>query len=54
MVCALLQDAEVLRSRDASLLKQCDVVLDVGGEYDPAQQRYDHHQRYIFIIIIIE
>ncbi|XP_016410355.1 MYG1 exonuclease isoform X2 [Sinocyclocheilus rhinocerous] len=39
------KDAEILRSRDASLLKQCDVVVDVGGEYDPAQQRYDHHQR---------
>ncbi|XP_016121567.1 UPF0160 protein MYG1, mitochondrial-like, partial [Sinocyclocheilus grahami] len=44
-MCALLhQDAEILRSRDASLLKQCDVVVDVGGEYDPAQHRYDHHQ----------
>uniref|UniRef100_A0A8C1BJJ1 Uncharacterized protein n=1 Tax=Cyprinus carpio carpio TaxID=630221 RepID=A0A8C1BJJ1_CYPCA len=39
------KDAEILRSRDASLLKQCDVVVDVGGEYDPSQQRYDHHQR---------
>ncbi|KTG35833.1 hypothetical protein cypCar_00047083 [Cyprinus carpio] len=47
------KDAEILRSRDASLLKQCDVVVDVGGEYDPSQQRYDHHQRYIIIIIII-
>ncbi|XP_059393175.1 UPF0160 protein MYG1, mitochondrial [Carassius carassius] len=39
------KEAEILRSRDASLLKQCDVVVDVGGEYDPSQQRYDHHQR---------
>lgn len=23
----------------------CDVVVDVGGVYDPATQRYDHHQR---------
>uniref|UniRef100_A0A8C1P6K1 Uncharacterized protein n=1 Tax=Cyprinus carpio TaxID=7962 RepID=A0A8C1P6K1_CYPCA len=43
-VCAP-QDAEIARSRDASLLAQCDVVVDVGGEYDPARQRYDHHQR---------
>ncbi|KTF75766.1 hypothetical protein cypCar_00049100, partial [Cyprinus carpio] len=39
------KDAEIARSRDASLLAQCDVVVDVGGEYDPARQRYDHHQR---------
>lgn len=22
-----------------------DVLIDVGGEYDPATCRYDHHQR---------
>jgi uncharacterized UPF0160 family protein len=22
-----------------------DVLIDVGGEYDPANCRYDHHQR---------
>jgi hypothetical protein len=22
-----------------------DIVVDVGGEYDPARHRYDHHQR---------
>lgn len=22
-----------------------DVVIDVGGVYDPARNRYDHHQR---------
>jgi len=22
-----------------------DIVVDVGAEYDPARQRYDHHQR---------
>ncbi|XP_065718244.1 MYG1 exonuclease isoform X2 [Patagioenas fasciata] len=39
------RDAEVLRTRDPQLLAQCDVVVDVGGEYDPKRHRYDHHQR---------
>jgi uncharacterized UPF0160 family protein len=26
-------------------LNGCDIVVDVGAVYDPAQQRYDHHQR---------
>lgn len=39
------KDAEIVRSRDASVLAECDVVVDVGGEYDHSRQRYDHHQR---------
>ncbi|NXP12955.1 MYG1 protein, partial [Thinocorus orbignyianus] len=39
------QDAEVVRTRDPQLLAQCEVVVDVGGEYDPQRHRYDHHQR---------
>ncbi|NXX87379.1 MYG1 protein, partial [Urocolius indicus] len=39
------QDAEVLRSRAPELLAQCDLVVDVGGEFDPQRHRYDHHQR---------
>ncbi|XP_028577359.2 MYG1 exonuclease [Podarcis muralis] len=39
------QDAEIIRTRDAQLLSECDVVVDVGGEYDPQKHRYDHHQR---------
>ncbi|KAK2513274.1 hypothetical protein Q9966_016181 [Columba livia] len=39
------RDAEVLRTRDPQLLARCDVVVDVGGEYDPKRHRYDHHQR---------
>jgi len=33
------------RTRDANELAQCDVVVDVGGVYDPARHHYDHHQR---------
>lgn len=39
------QDAEVVRTRDPQRLAQCNVVVDVGGEYDPERHRYDHHQR---------
>ena len=35
------------RTRDQKILDTCDVVADVGGVYDPAKHRYDHHQRCI-------
>jgi uncharacterized UPF0160 family protein len=41
---ALYPDAKVIRSRDLEVLEACDLVLDVGGEYDPAKLRFDHHQ----------
>lgn len=37
-------DASVTRTRDYALLEAMDVVVDVGGVYDPATHRYDHHQ----------
>jgi len=36
---------KVLRTRDASVLHQCEIVVDVGGEFDPERLRFDHHQR---------
>ena len=48
--CALLilfnqidQD-KIVRTRDYHKLRECDYVCDVGGIYDPAQRRFDHHQ----------
>jgi len=38
-------NSSLLRSRDADQLKTCHTVVDVGGVYDDAQKRYDHHQR---------
>jgi len=35
----------VLRTRDPAVLQGCEIVLDVGGIYDHAALRYDHHQR---------
>lgn len=37
-------DAEVVRTRDPKVFETGDFVVDVGGEYDPARNRFDHHQ----------
>ncbi|XP_061146512.1 UPF0160 protein MYG1, mitochondrial isoform X2 [Syngnathus typhle] len=39
------KDAEIVRTRDPTLLAGCDIVVDVGGEFDSQRHRYDHHQR---------
>ncbi|KAH6690588.1 metal-dependent protein hydrolase [Plectosphaerella plurivora] len=39
------KDAGLIRTRDPKLLETCHTVVDVGGEYDDAKKRYDHHQR---------
>lgn len=38
------KSADLIRTRDPELLKTADIVLDVGGVYDPSNHRYDHHQ----------
>ncbi|MEE1657842.1 MYG1 family protein [Microvirga sp. CF3062] len=46
---SVLRDAlgafEFARTRDMALIDSADIVFDVGGIYDPAQGRYDHHMR---------
>lgn len=50
LACALLRQtaafrgAQVIRTRDPQILSQMDAVVDVGGVYDHATHRYDHHQ----------
>lgn len=39
------QDAKIVRTRDPAVLSTIPIVVDVGGVYDPAAGRYDHHQR---------
>lgn len=39
------RDAKIVRTRDPDVLSVSDVVVDVGGVYDPERHRYDHHQR---------
>lgn len=39
------KNAAVVRTRDIEVLKKCTIVVDVEAEYDPARNRFDHHQR---------
>ncbi len=39
-----VENVEVIRTRDESVIASGDIVLDVGGVYDPDHQRFDHHQ----------
>ena len=45
MLQLIYPDSEVVRSRDQNVLNTCDIVIDVGGKYDPSKHLYDHHQR---------
>lgn len=40
--------ATVLRTRSTEVLEKMDIVVDVGGIYDPSRKRFDHHQRGFF------
>ena len=35
----------LVRTRDLDVIGQADIVIDVGGIYDPETGRFDHHQR---------
>ncbi|KAF2018045.1 putative UPF0160 protein C27H6.8 [Aaosphaeria arxii CBS 175.79] len=35
----------LVRTRDPAVLETCHTVVDVGAEYEPSKNRYDHHQR---------
>lgn len=37
-------DVTVVRSRDKAIIDSADYVVDVGWEYDPSRNRFDHHQ----------
>jgi uncharacterized UPF0160 family protein len=41
---AAYPDSVLTRTRDPAVLAQQDIVFDVGGVYDPAARRFDHHQ----------
>jgi len=42
---AALGDIDLIRSRETEAIAKADLVFDVGGIYDPATRRYDHHMR---------
>ncbi|MBU2923907.1 MYG1 family protein [Colwellia sp. 1_MG-2023] len=35
----------LIRTRDLAIISKADIVIDVGGEYNPDTNRFDHHQR---------
>lgn len=37
-------DAEIIRTRDPAVIATGDIVVDIGGIYDPAKNKFDHHQ----------
>lgn len=38
------EGVRVIRTREPDRIREADIVVDVGGVYDPDTQRYDHHQ----------
>lgn len=36
---------KIIRTRDEKIIEKGEIVLDVGGIYDPEKNRFDHHQR---------
>ena len=43
--CFVAPELRFIRTRDLERIRAADVAIDVGGEYDPARKRFDHHQR---------
>ncbi|EAR83677.1 melanocyte proliferating protein, putative (macronuclear) [Tetrahymena thermophila SB210] len=39
------KDGIITRTREQEILDQQNIIVDVGGIYDPSKHRYDHHQR---------
>ena len=41
----LFPDSAVIRTRDEALIGAADFAVDVGGVWEPASGRFDHHQK---------
>ncbi len=41
----LFPDADIVRTRDTAIVEAADFAVDVGGIWDPARGRFDHHQK---------
>ena len=39
------KESLIVRTRQENIFDKLDIVCDVGAIYDPAKQRYDHHQK---------
>lgn len=40
----MVEQHDVIRSREQVVIDEATIVLDVGAEYDPQRLRFDHHQ----------
>jgi uncharacterized UPF0160 family protein len=40
------QPFKIIRTRNENIVKNADIVFDVGGIYDENLNRFDHHQKY--------
>lgn len=40
----LIDRDKIIRTRETSLLNKCEYICDVGGEYQPEEKLFDHHQ----------
>ena len=45
VLAALFPEHRLVRSRDPDAIAPADFVVDVGGVWEPARGRFDHHQR---------
>jgi uncharacterized UPF0160 family protein len=45
VLATLFPQHEIVRSRDPAVVAAADFTVDVGGIWDPAAGRFDHHQR---------
>ncbi|MES2163895.1 MAG: MYG1 family protein [Pseudomonadota bacterium] len=41
----LFPDADIIRTREPAAIEAADFAVDVGGIWDPATGRFDHHQK---------
>lgn len=41
----LFPDAKIVRTREPAIIEAADFAVDVGGIWDPAAGRFDHHQK---------
>jgi len=42
---AVFPSFKLIRTRDLDIINKADLVIDVGGVYEPDTGRFDHHQR---------
>lgn len=42
---SLYHNAKITRTRSPEILEKQDILVDVGGIYDPTKNRFDHHQK---------